>query len=100
MKLAELMQRKGYSVRSLAKAAGVGASTIGYILNGREGQVYYAGPNIRRKVSSILEVDASEIDEFRAAIEYYLGKSLPMADKTDIGRNSASDRAVISVLAS
>jgi transcriptional regulator with XRE-family HTH domain len=79
MTLAELMQRRGYSVRELAKASHVGPTTINYIRKGRDGKPYYAGPTVRRKLSKTLGVDASDINEFLAAIEHYLKQETPSA---------------------
>jgi transcriptional regulator with XRE-family HTH domain len=75
MRLYDVMQEKGFTIRALAAEAGIAPTTIHYILNGRNGQPHYASPTIRRNICKVLGVkDASSIDEFAAAIQYYQGK--------------------------
>lgn len=75
MKLYDKMQEKGFTIRALAKEAGIGPTTINYILNGRDGQPHYASATVRSKICKVLGVkEASSIDEFAAAIAYYQGK--------------------------
>jgi transcriptional regulator with XRE-family HTH domain len=97
VKLYDLMQEKGFSIRTLAKEAGVGATTIHYILNGRDEEIYYAGPTVRRKISGVLGVAASEIDEFQMAIEYYKGKGQPVRNEATTGCLTSAEIAALSL---
>jgi transcriptional regulator with XRE-family HTH domain len=72
VKLYDIMQEKNYGVRALAREAGVSTATINWILNGKSGGPYFAGPNSRRKICKVLGVrDTASVDEFAAAVEYY-----------------------------
>jgi transcriptional regulator with XRE-family HTH domain len=63
--LRELRIRNVYSVRGLAKAAGVAFSTVHLVESGK------ATPHAAtmRKIAAALGVEPMEIDEFRGAIE-------------------------------
>lgn len=65
MKLAEMRKARGFSVRKLAKAAGVSPTTIYYIESG----TYGAGFEPIGKISHALNVDPLEIDEFATALD-------------------------------
>jgi transcriptional regulator with XRE-family HTH domain len=97
VKLYDLMQDKGYSIRTLAKEAGVGITTINYILNGRDGVTYYAGATIRRKICAVLAVEANTIDEFHIAIEYYKGKGQPVKNEVSTGNLTSAEIAALSL---
>jgi transcriptional regulator with XRE-family HTH domain len=72
VKLYNMMQEKGYGTRSLAKEAGVSTATVNWLLNGKGGEPYYPGPDVRRRICKALGAkDAFSIDEFTAAIEHY-----------------------------
>jgi transcriptional regulator with XRE-family HTH domain len=74
MKLIDLMDKKSYSFRDLAKAADVSLSTIERIAYGtsKEPQA-----RVMRSVAQVLGVEVDEIDEFREAREIKRGKEKP-----------------------
>lgn len=69
MRLREIRIRKLYSIRGLAKAAGLSDSTVRTVENG---QVRPSLSTIR-KLSSLLDIDPMEVDEFREAIDRAMG---------------------------
>ena len=97
MKLYDLMQEKSYSIRRLAKEAKVGATTINYIINGRDGQPHYASTEVRRKISTVLGVEAINIDEFKLAIGYYQGKGQPVRSKITTGNLTSTEITALSL---
>jgi len=74
MKLWAMMQEKGYSTRELAKKADISTGTLSFILYGRNGKPYLAGPGVRRKICDVLKCEPRDIDEFAAAIDDYIKK--------------------------
>lgn len=72
MKLYDKMQEKNHGTTSLAKEAGVSITAVNFILNGRGGKIYYAGPKVRRKICEVLGIkNPLVIDEFAVAIEHF-----------------------------
>ena len=69
MRLRELRVRKLYSIRGLAKAAGVSDRTVWVAEAGQ------SRPSLAtiRKLSQALEVDPMEVDEFKEAMERAMG---------------------------
>lgn len=61
-----LRRRRLLTQAELAKAAGVGVSTIYLIENGKRRSLR---PRVMRAIAQALEVDPLEIDEFRRAVE-------------------------------
>jgi transcriptional regulator with XRE-family HTH domain len=61
-----LRRRRLLTQAELAKAAGVGVSTIYLIENGKR---HSLRPRVMRAIARTLEVDPFEIDEFRRVIE-------------------------------
>lgn len=60
-KLAELMFRKGWSRRQLAKAAQIGEVTAQQVVNGSR----KASPPVAKKIADALDVDVFEIFELQ-----------------------------------
>lgn len=69
MRLRELRVRKLYSIRGLAKAAGVTGKTV------RTTEAGQSIPSLStiRKLSNALEVDPMDVDEFREAMDRAMG---------------------------
>ena len=65
VRLRELRVRKLYSIRGLAKAAGVSDRTVWVTEAGQ------SRPSLAtiRKLSQVLEVDPMEVDEFKEAMD-------------------------------
>ena len=69
MRVRELRIRKLYSIRGLAKTAGVADKTV------RTTETGQSIPSLStiRKLSQVLEVDPMEVDEFKDAITRAIG---------------------------
>ena len=69
MRVRELRIRKLYSIRGLAKTAGVTGKTV------RTTETGQSIPSLStiRKLSQVLEVDPMEVDEFKDAITRAIG---------------------------
>ena len=71
MRLRELRVRKLYSIRGLAKAAGVSEKSIRAVEAGQ----WRPSLSTIRKLTELLEVDPMEVDEFREAMNRAMGDS-------------------------
>lgn len=73
MRLEELMLRKGYSIKALAREAKVSPGTVHGLVRGADRETR---PTIMKKIADTLGVKIDEVDEFNEIIQERLGKDL------------------------
>ncbi len=71
MRLREIRIRKLYSIRGLAEVAGLSDSTVRTV---ESGQVRPSLSTIR-KLSTLLDIDPMEVDEFKEAMKRAMGEN-------------------------
>ena len=84
--LEEWMLEKGFTQRSLARAAGVSPGIINMVVGGERSNIR---SDTRGKIAEALGVEIRQITEFDVMIKAQLGKDLPATTViSDVGRQS------------